>query len=162
MLRSVAVSSPSLRLPRQQIMLPRNDIFGLDKVHIRRSEVNYRRFGRSGWMVGEIGYGMWGMGGWSGSHDEESLSSLQVAIDLGCNFFDTAWGYGDGHSESLLGQIVRGEPRIRNCSPPPRSRQRTLCGPAGENIASRIVSRPTISKSMCTRVWRMPGCSPLI
>src|SRR6266566_3731682 len=61
--------------------------------------MHYRRFGRTGWNVSEIGYGMWGMGGWSGSDDAESLDSLQRAVDLGCNFFDTAWAYGDGHSE---------------------------------------------------------------
>ncbi|HVF54626.1 MAG TPA: aldo/keto reductase [Pyrinomonadaceae bacterium] len=66
-----------------------------------------RRFGRTDWMVGEIGYGMWGMGSWSGSNDEESLRALQHAVDLGCNFFDTAWVYGAGRSESLLGRIVR-------------------------------------------------------
>ena len=69
--------------------------------------MKYRRFGRSNWQVSEIGYGMWGMGGWTGSDDQESLASLQLAIDLGCNFFDTAWGYGEGHSEALLGQIIR-------------------------------------------------------
>jgi aryl-alcohol dehydrogenase-like predicted oxidoreductase len=69
--------------------------------------MNYRRFGRTGWQVGEIGYGMWGMGGWTGSDDAESLASLQRAVDLGCDFFDTAWGYGAGHSEGLLGQLVR-------------------------------------------------------
>jgi aryl-alcohol dehydrogenase-like predicted oxidoreductase len=69
--------------------------------------MNYRRFGRTGWMVSEIGYGMWGMGGWSNSVDEESLRSLQTAVDGGCNFFDTAYVYGDGHSENLLGQVVR-------------------------------------------------------
>jgi aryl-alcohol dehydrogenase-like predicted oxidoreductase len=72
--------------------------------------MKYRRFGRTGWSVGEIGYGMWGMGGWSGSDDAESLGSLQRAVDLGCNFFDTAWGYGAGHSEGLLGQLVRANP----------------------------------------------------
>ena len=72
--------------------------------------MKYRRFGRTGWKVSEIGYGMWGMGGWTGSDDEESLASLQRAVDLGCNFFDTAWGYGDGHSEGLLGQLVRANP----------------------------------------------------
>lgn len=72
--------------------------------------MEYRKFGRTGWMVSEIGYGMWGMGGWTGSDDEESLRSLQHAVDLGCNFFDTAWGYGDGHSEGLLGQLVRANP----------------------------------------------------
>ena len=73
--------------------------------------MNYRRFGRTGWQVSEIGYGMWGMGGaWKGSDDAEALTSLQRALDLGCNFFDTAWGYGAGHSEGLLGQLVRANP----------------------------------------------------
>ena len=72
--------------------------------------MKYRRFGRTGWMVSEIGYGMWGMGGWKDSDDSESLASLQLAVDLGCNFFDTAWGYGEGHSEGLLGQIIRANP----------------------------------------------------
>jgi aryl-alcohol dehydrogenase-like predicted oxidoreductase len=69
--------------------------------------MNYRRFGRTGWNVSEIGYGMWGMAGWTGSQDAESLDSLQRSVDLGCNFFDTAWAYGDGHSEELLGKILR-------------------------------------------------------
>jgi len=69
--------------------------------------MRYRRFGRLGWEVSEIGYGMWGMGGWSGSDDEESLKALDRAIDLGCNFFDTAWAYGQGHSETLLGRTLR-------------------------------------------------------
>jgi len=69
--------------------------------------MNYRRFGRTGWKVSEIGYGMWGMAGWTGSQDTESLDSLQRSVDLGCNFFDTAWAYGNGHSEQLLGKILR-------------------------------------------------------
>ncbi len=69
--------------------------------------MQYRKFGRTGWDVSEIGYGMWGMAGWSGSDDTESLFSLQRAIDLGCNFFDTAWVYGNGHSEKLLGQVLK-------------------------------------------------------
>ncbi len=73
--------------------------------------MKFRRFGRAGWSVGEIGYGMWGMGGWTGSDDEESLRSLQRAADLGCNFFDTAWAYGQGRSEALLGELVRRNPR---------------------------------------------------
>ncbi len=60
-----------------------------------------------GWQVSEIGYGMWGMASWSNSDDQESLQSLQAAVDLGCNFFDTAHAYGDGHSEKLLGQTIR-------------------------------------------------------
>jgi aryl-alcohol dehydrogenase-like predicted oxidoreductase len=69
--------------------------------------MQYRSFGRTGWRVSEIGYGMWGMGGWTGSDDEESLASLDRAIELGCNFFDTAWAYGQGHSEQLLGRTLR-------------------------------------------------------
>jgi aryl-alcohol dehydrogenase-like predicted oxidoreductase len=69
--------------------------------------MRYREFGRLGWQVGEIGYGMWGMGGWSNSDDQQSLESLQAAVNLGCNFFDTAYAYGEGHSEGLLGQTVR-------------------------------------------------------
>jgi len=72
--------------------------------------MNTRVFGRSGWQVGEIGYGMWGMGGWTGSDDAESLGSLERAIELGCNFFDTAWAYGDGHSERLLGRVLKAHP----------------------------------------------------
>lgn len=72
--------------------------------------MRYRRFGRLGWQVGEIGYGMWGMAGWTGSEDETSRAALQRAVDLGCNFFDTAWAYGDGRSEALLGQLVRDNP----------------------------------------------------
>src|SRR5690606_24062506 len=70
----------------------------------------YRTFGRTGWQVSEIGYGMWGMGGWTGSDDDQSLSSLHRSVELGCNFFDTAWAYGDGHSERLLGELVRAYP----------------------------------------------------
>lgn len=69
--------------------------------------MNYRQFGRLLWEVSEIGYGMWGMASWSNSDDNESLASLQHAVDLGCNFFDTAYAYGQGRSENLLGQIVR-------------------------------------------------------
>lgn len=69
--------------------------------------MKYRKLGRTNWQISEIGYGMWGMAGWTGSDDEESLCSMQHAVDLGCNFFDTAWGYGEGKSESLLGELLR-------------------------------------------------------
>jgi aryl-alcohol dehydrogenase-like predicted oxidoreductase len=75
--------------------------------------MNYRRFGRMKWEVSEVGYGMWGMGGWTGSEDEQSLQSLQYAVDQGCNFFDTAWAYGEGRSERLLGQILRRNPALK-------------------------------------------------
>jgi aryl-alcohol dehydrogenase-like predicted oxidoreductase len=72
--------------------------------------MKYRRFGRTGWQVSEIGYGMWGMAEWAGSDDAESLTGLQQSVELGCNFFDTAWAYGDGHSERLLGRLLAANP----------------------------------------------------
>jgi aryl-alcohol dehydrogenase-like predicted oxidoreductase len=72
--------------------------------------MRYRRFGRTGWQVSEIGYGMWGMGGWTGSDDAESMRALDRALALGCNFFDTAWAYGQGKSERLLGEALRAQP----------------------------------------------------
>jgi len=80
--------------------------------------MRYRRFGRTGWNVSEIGYGMWGLAGWTGSQDEESLDSLQRSVDLGCNFFDTAWAYGNGHSEELLGKILRANKKNAACGGP--------------------------------------------
>jgi aryl-alcohol dehydrogenase-like predicted oxidoreductase len=68
--------------------------------------MRHRTFGRISWQVSEIGYGMWGMGDWTGSNDEESMHSLERAVDLDCNFFDTAWAYGNGRSEKLLGRLV--------------------------------------------------------
>jgi aryl-alcohol dehydrogenase-like predicted oxidoreductase len=88
--------------------------------------MNYRTFGRTNWQVSDIGYGMWGLAGWTGSDDQETLQSLQRAVDLGCNFFDTAWAYGEGHSENLLGQIVRANPDKKLYTAtkiPPKNRQ---------------------------------------
>jgi len=69
--------------------------------------MRYRKFGRLGWDVSELGYGMWGMAGWSGSDDSESAAALDRAVERGCNFFDTAYAYGDGHSERLLRDALR-------------------------------------------------------
>ncbi len=71
--------------------------------------MNYRQLGSTGIEVSEIGYGAWGIGRsqWIGADDEESLRALQRAIDLGLNFIDTALGYGNGHSEQLVGRVVR-------------------------------------------------------
>ena len=69
--------------------------------------MKYRKFGRTGFDVSEIGDGLWGMSGWTGSDDKESLASLQLAVDQGCNFFDTAWAYGEGKSDGLLGEIMK-------------------------------------------------------
>ncbi len=67
-----------------------------------------RTFGRLGWQVSELGVGMWGVAGWTGTDEVEADQALQLAVDLGCTFFDTAWGYGGGASERILGGLVRG------------------------------------------------------
>lgn len=72
-----------------------------------------RSFGRLGWPVSEIGYGMWGLAGWTGADEEEVRQALQRAVDLGINFFDTAWAYGEGKSEQMLGELVRANPEKR-------------------------------------------------
>ena len=75
--------------------------------------MKYRTHPRLGWSLSEIGYGMWGMGGWTGSDDRASAAALDRAVELGCNFFDTAWAYGEGHSERLLGDLLRRHPGKR-------------------------------------------------
>jgi aryl-alcohol dehydrogenase-like predicted oxidoreductase len=71
--------------------------------------MKYRKLGRTGFDISEIGYGAWGISGaqWLGAQDGESLAALRLAIELGCNFIDTALAYGDGHSEQLVGRAVR-------------------------------------------------------
>lgn len=69
--------------------------------------MEYRKFGRTNWDVSEIGYGMWGLAGWTGSEQAEVSKALDRSVELGCNFFDTAWGYGAGLSEQILGQLLR-------------------------------------------------------
>ncbi|WEX76224.1 aldo/keto reductase [Sinorhizobium numidicum] len=71
--------------------------------------MHYRTLGRTGLQISEIGYGAWGIGnsGWRGANDDESVRALNRAIDLGLNFIDTALGYGDGHSERLVGKLLR-------------------------------------------------------
>lgn len=75
--------------------------------------MQYRRFGRTDWKVSEIGYGMWGLAGWTGTDDAETRAALQRSVELGCNFFDTAWGYGAGRSEGILGELLRANPGRR-------------------------------------------------
>jgi len=72
--------------------------------------MRYRQLGRTGIAVSEIGFGAWGIGGamWQGGDDDTSLAALAAALDAGCTFIDSALAYGDGHSERLVGQMVRG------------------------------------------------------
>jgi aryl-alcohol dehydrogenase-like predicted oxidoreductase len=68
--------------------------------------LKYRKFGRIGWDVSEIGFGAWAVGGaWGAVDDEQSIAAMKKALDLGVNFFDTADVYGDGRSERLLGRL---------------------------------------------------------
>jgi aryl-alcohol dehydrogenase-like predicted oxidoreductase len=71
--------------------------------------MQFRELGRTRFSVSTIGYGAWGIGGkqWLGGTDDESIAALRRAIELGVNFIDTALAYGDGHSEQLVGQVVR-------------------------------------------------------
>jgi aryl-alcohol dehydrogenase-like predicted oxidoreductase len=72
--------------------------------------MQYRKFGRTGWNISEVGYGMWGMAGWTGSEEKEVNDALDRSIELGCNFFDTAWAYGDGLSEQILNKTIQRHP----------------------------------------------------
>ncbi len=71
--------------------------------------MRYRKLGRTNLQVSEIGFGAWGIGGhlWRDSRDDESITALRRAIELGVNFIDTALAYGNGHSEQLVGRVVR-------------------------------------------------------
>jgi len=71
--------------------------------------MKYRRLGRTGYEISEIGYGAWGIGKsmWIGAEDDISLRALHLAVDRGVNFIDTALAYGDGHSEQLVGRLLK-------------------------------------------------------
>jgi aryl-alcohol dehydrogenase-like predicted oxidoreductase len=94
---------------------------------MKEAEMRYRTLGKTGLEVSELGYGAWGIGGtgWVGAHDDESLRALRLAIEHGVNFLDTAYGYGDGHSEQLVGAAVResAETVYVASKVPPRNRQ---------------------------------------
>lgn len=70
--------------------------------------MKYRTFGRLGWQVSEIGFGAWALGGsWGPQDDSESVAALHAALDLGCNFIDTALAYGNGRSERVIARVLR-------------------------------------------------------
>src|ERR1700758_4565999 len=78
--------------------------------------MKYRALGRTGLQVSDIAHGLWGISGWSESNDDESRQAIQLAIDSGCNFFDTAWAYGDGKSDGLLGEALTKNKGKQLCS----------------------------------------------
>jgi aryl-alcohol dehydrogenase-like predicted oxidoreductase len=71
--------------------------------------MKFRALGRLGWQVSEIGFGAWAIGGtgWGKQSDDESVRALHRALDLGCNYIDTAQGYGNGHSEQIIGRVLK-------------------------------------------------------
>ncbi len=70
--------------------------------------MQYRTLGRTGYKVSTVSFGAWAIGGgWGSVRDDESLAALHRAVDLGTTFFDTADGYGGGHSEELLARLRR-------------------------------------------------------
>ena len=109
--------------------------------------MNYRRFGRTGWNVSEMGYGMWGLAGWTGSDDAESLASLQRAVELGGNFFDTAWAYGDGRSEKILGTILR-------------ANKKTSCGGPDKKLYVATKVPPKNRRWPSRREFSLDDCFP--
>ncbi|MCW5734334.1 MAG: aldo/keto reductase [Enhydrobacter sp.] len=80
--------------------------------------MNYRALGQTGFRVSEIGFGAWGIGGRTVGHtsygetdDATSLAALSHALDCGITFFDTSSAYGEGHSETLIGEAFSGSKR---------------------------------------------------
>jgi aryl-alcohol dehydrogenase-like predicted oxidoreductase len=91
----VKLGSPALRWDRND----ENE----GETHMR-----YRRLGRTGWQVSEIGFGAWAIGAdWGKVDDADAVAALNRALDLGVNFIDTADVYGDGRSEQLIGRVLK-------------------------------------------------------
>src|SRR5215210_588739 len=95
-----------------------------------------RRLGRTGLEISEVGYGAWGIGGsqWIGAEDDESVRALRRAIELGLNFIDTALAYGNGHSERVVGQVVRDVPETVYVATKVPPKNLTWPAPAGVAI----------------------------
>jgi aryl-alcohol dehydrogenase-like predicted oxidoreductase len=72
--------------------------------------MRYRDFGKTGMKVSEIGFGAWALGEswWGKQDDKDSLKALERALELGVNFIDTAAVYGDGKSEKLIRDFLKG------------------------------------------------------
>jgi aryl-alcohol dehydrogenase-like predicted oxidoreductase len=70
--------------------------------------MKYRKLGRAGMDVSEIGFGAWAIGGsWGPQNEKDSIDALHRSIDLGVNFIDTAAGYGSGKSERIIGEVLK-------------------------------------------------------
>jgi aryl-alcohol dehydrogenase-like predicted oxidoreductase len=109
--------------------------------------MNHRLLGRTGLKVSEIGYGAWGIGAkqWIGASDDESARALHRTIDLGLNFIDTALAYGDGHSERIVGQVVRSrkEKVYVATKVPPKNRRWPASGTADDAFPGDYLTKCT-------------------
>jgi aryl-alcohol dehydrogenase-like predicted oxidoreductase len=95
--------------------------------------MRYRKLGRTGFEVSEIGHGLWGMGDWTGVDESSYLGVLQQSAGLGCTFFDTAWAYGQGKSDGLAGELLRanaGKARLYVASKVPPKNAKWPASPA--------------------------------
>jgi aryl-alcohol dehydrogenase-like predicted oxidoreductase len=104
--------------------------------------MKFRNLGRTGLSVSDVAYGLWGMSGWKDSEDAQSRASLQLAADLGCNFYDSAWAYGDGKSDGLFGEL-RGTNRDKKLvgasKVPPLNRKWPASGSYAETFPAKHV-----------------------
>jgi aryl-alcohol dehydrogenase-like predicted oxidoreductase len=84
-----------------------------------------RVLGKTGRQVSEIGFGGWGIGAawWGPTQDADSLDALRAAWDAGVTFFDTAYVYGDGHSEQLMAAALKGKDAFIATKIPPKNQK---------------------------------------
>lgn len=78
--------------------------------------MKFRKLGKTGILLSEIGIGTWELSGdvWGKKDDATSLRALEVGVENGANFIDTAAGYGAGHAEELIGNFLRKGTRKRD------------------------------------------------
>ena len=71
--------------------------------------MEYKILGKTGLKVSAIGFGAWAIGGnmWGPQDDNDSIAAINKALDLGVNFIDTALAYGNGHSEEIIGRVLK-------------------------------------------------------
>ena len=116
--------------------------------------MRYRTLGRLGWEISEIGYGMWGIaggpGGFTGADYDTAPDCLDLAVELGCNFFDTAQAYGRGISEQMLGAPAAPATPAAGCMSRRSSRRRTWNGRPAATTPWTTCSRP----STCARAYK--------
>jgi len=107
--------------------------------------VKTRMLGTTGYVVSELGLGAWGLGGdmWRGVDDGAAREALRAAVDQGITFFDTALAYGNGHSERLIGEVLKADIRagrvVVATKVPPRNQE--WPGKAGKPLADVFPAR---------------------